>query len=424
MVRASSEPVVIGVGASPAVVVDGAAAEGASTASCAPRIRVRLALILAVITLGLAGSLVTLGAVGSSYPTLISPGLLALSFGLRHALDADHIAAIDNVTRKLVRDGRQPLLVGLFFSLGHSSVVCIICVVLAATSDTIFNAVPELQEYGSFFGACISSFVLLVYGSYNAVTAVGILKAWRRARARGRAAEPTKPPADVASDAVEPTQVTHAHEDGTSHTHLVAVVARPARDGGADETIGCVSRTPCCRALFATIDAPWKMCPVGFLFGLGFDTATEVGLLALAIAVPARGDGVPWGATLVLPLVFTGGMVFLDTLNGLLMAYSYGWASVDRALQLWFNLTLTATSAAIALAIGILVLLGLLQSELSLEGAGWEHVAAAGDRSDVVGGAAVGFFGVAIGASALYVRYGLVRAGDRPPDAHTAAERA
>lgn len=373
-------------------------------------LRRKVVAVLVAVSLALALALATLGAVSAAYPSVLSPGLLALSFGLRHAVDADHIAAIDNVTRKLMSDGQQPLLVGFWFSLGHSAVVCIACALLAWSAEALVAASPHFSTYGGLFGASFSSAVLILFGVYNVFTAVTLYRAWSRA---GCAAER---PVDGALPALleHPVHVTHEHDGQPAHTHVVTVIARPAGPDGTPRHIGvdglgCVTRAPCCAAIFRSIDAPWKLFPVGFLFGLGFDTATEISLLALAVALPTNGSGVPWPATLVLPLVFTAAMCLVDTSDGLLMLYSYGWASVDERLQLLFGLTLTSTSAVIALGVGVTQALGIVQEELALEGDGWAPIVGMGEHSSAVGGAVVGFFALSLGCAVLYARFGMAR---------------
>jgi len=367
------------------------------------RLRRRAVVLVILLCLVLAGSLALLGVLSSLYPTLLSPGLLALTFGLRHALDVDHIAAIDNVTRKLVGEGQQPLLVGFFFSLGHASVVCIMCVMLAWSSGYYASSLPLFIEYGSIVGTVVSTFVLLVFGVYNLTTAISIYRAWRFARSASARVT------DVPNGEPRSAHTMHGHDGQAKHTHShpIALVAHPAGPDGERarvEGVGCLIHAPCCRALFRSIDRPWKLFPVGFLFGLGFDTATEVSMLALAVTLPAANNGVPWAATLILPLLFTAAMCLLDTLDGILMLWSYGWSTVDRALQLWFSLTLTATSAVIALAVGVVQALALLQKELDLDGPGWAPIAQMGVHSTELGIAVVCFFVVALAGAALYAR--------------------
>lgn len=385
-------------------------------------LRRKVAAVVVMVVLGLATSLATLGIASAYHPSLLSPGLLALSFGLRHAVDADHIAAIDNVTRKLMSDGQQPLLVGFWFSLGHSTVVCLACIALAWSSAAIVQASPQFAAYGGLFGASFSSAVLILFGLYNTFTAVNIYRAWSRLRRGGAATPDPNAPTQLET----PVRVTHEHDGQARHTHLVTVVARPAGAEGETvvvEGLGCLTQSFCCRALFKSVDKPWKLFPIGFLFGLGFDTATEIALLALAVALPTGSDGVPWPATLVLPFVFTTAMCMVDTFDGLLMLYSYGWASVDVQLQLFFALTLTVTSAVIAGFIGVTQALGIVQEELELTGRGWQPIIGISEHSSAIGGAVVGFFALCLICAVLYARFGMARGPAAKEDAAAADAR-
>ncbi|KAG8461567.1 hypothetical protein KFE25_001171 [Diacronema lutheri] len=243
--------------------------------------------LVALLALGVAVALATLGMMSASYSPLLSPGLFAFSLGLRHAVDVDHIAAIDNVTRKLMSDEQQPLLVGFWFSLGHSTVVCLACVVLTSSSSAVVSAFPRFAAYSGVVGAAFSSVALILVSGYNAITALRLDRRWRCER-RAAVADSQQPLCADAQEAVPP------HCGVTSlHAHPISLVVRPAEaDGGAPQLgvdgLGCATQSPCCGAIFKLVDAPWKLFPVGFLFGLGFDTATEVTLLALATALPSR----------------------------------------------------------------------------------------------------------------------------------------
>lgn len=336
------------------------------------------------VSLALISSLVVLVGVGASFPTIVSPGLLALSFGLRHAVDADHIAAIDNVTRKLVEDNQQPLLVGLFFSLGHSTVVIVMCLLVAWSSGYAAGRIPDFARFAGLWGASFSSCVLFLFGVFNGCAAWRLWRQWRRLRALDRAG-------GVA-------EMVHTHDGETRHTHVVSVVAD---DDIRVEGPGFLTKSVCCRRIFASIDRSWKLYPVGVLFGLGFDTATEVSLLAVTIT--AAGE-LPWAVTLVLPLLFTCGMSFIDTLDGIFMLWAYGWAGLSKVLQVWFSFSLTAVSAFIAFVIAFIQVLGILHEELELSGPAWDPVVALGEHSDVVGGCIVAFFVMSLAAAALFAR--------------------
>jgi high-affinity nickel-transport protein len=252
--------------------------------------------------------LVFLFSAGSKYPGLISPGILAFSFGLRHAVDADHIAAIDNVTRKLIQEGKKPLTVGLWFSLGHSSVVVILCIAIAAGSSYLREHLSDAQSIGLIVGTAVSAAMLLLIGGVNLWITVKLAKTWRKSR---RAA---KDPTAAALGNSQGLGEEHAHEDGIPHSHMVNIDADAKVEGPG-------FLTKCCPTVFKAVDSPWKMYPIGFLFGLGFDTASEVALLALASMAPKK--GIPAGYVMVLPLMFGVGMCLIDTLDGMMMLWAY-----------------------------------------------------------------------------------------------------
>eukprot|EP00966_Prymnesium_polylepis_P284858 6581321-Prymnesium_polylepis.1 len=223
--------------------------------------RRRAAAMLASLALANVLILGLLALVGARYPSFVSPGILAYSFGLRHAVDADHLAAIDNVSRKLIADRRPSLAVGLYFSLGHSSVVLVMCVGVAAGSAYLQQHTDRLQQVGAIIGTSVSASVLLLVASINLVIAAGLAREWRALRRSQSGATVTQ---------------VHADHDGGggTHTHVVTI-DKGARLSGPGFLIRC------CPRLIAVVDRAWKMYFVGFLFGLGFDTASEVALLAL-----------------------------------------------------------------------------------------------------------------------------------------------
>eukprot|EP00931_Biecheleriopsis_adriatica_P103894 TRINITY_DN78685_c0_g1_i1.p1 TRINITY_DN78685_c0_g1~~TRINITY_DN78685_c0_g1_i1.p1 ORF type:complete len:473 (+),score=89.28 TRINITY_DN78685_c0_g1_i1:65-1483(+) len=347
-------------------------------------IKLKAGLILGCLALVLLTSLLLLVAVGAMFPAIISPGLLALTFGLRHAVDADHIAAIDNVTRKLVEDGQMPLTVGLFFSLGHSTVVVIMCIIVAWSSGYAADRIPDFARAVGLWGASFSSTVLLLFAFFNGWTAIRLFRKFRQLRREG---------------ATE--MITHEHDEEGQHSHAVSVVAD---DKVRVEGPGCLTKSPCCKLIFNSIDRPWKLYPVGFLFGLGFDTATEISLLAVTATMGASESGLPWSVTLLLPLLFTAGMSFIDTLDSVFMLWAYGWASLDLTLQTWFNFSLTAISSFIALAIAVIQVLGILQEEFELTGGFWVPVVAVGEHSDVVGGCIVAIFVLSLAIATIYAQ--------------------
>ncbi|MBV9076799.1 MAG: HoxN/HupN/NixA family nickel/cobalt transporter [Methylobacteriaceae bacterium] len=299
--------------------------------------------------------------------TLLSTALLAYLLGLRHAVDPDHIAAIDNVTRKLMEDGQRPTTVGFWFALGHVTTVVAAsgAVALAVTS---VSASDELKELGGLLGTGISAGFLLVIGIVNLVVLVGIWRSFRQVRRTGRYVE-----ADL--------------DMLLAGRGFLARLLRP---------------------LFRLVTKPWHMLPLGFLFALGFDTATEISLFGLAAAEASKGAS--FWAVMVFPVLFAAGMALVDTADGILMLGAYGWASVRPARKLVYNLAITTASVLIALGIGLVEALNLLATKLSLEGAIWSWAASANDHLGVMGFAAIGLFAAAWLASWLADRAGLADA--------------
>ncbi len=259
-------------------------------------------------------------------------GILAYTLGMRHAFDADHIAAIDNTTRKLVGEGQRPLSVGFFFSLGHSSVVFVLALVLnfgiRALDDQVKNASSHLQYTTNIVGTLVSGFFLFLIAAMNLVILAGILKVFREMRA-GR------------------------YDDQELERQL-------NNRGLMNRFLGPLARR---------IDAPWKMYPIGFLFGLGFDTATEVALLVLAGTAVV--GGLPFYAVLSLPILFAAGMSLFDTADGCFMNFAYDWAFARPVRKVYYNITITALSVFVAVFIGAVEVLGLLGQDSKLTGSGW-----------------------------------------------------
>jgi high-affinity nickel-transport protein len=246
----------------------------------------------------------------SSYSFLFGYAALAYGLGLRHAVDADHIAAIDNTTRKLIQDQKQPVAVGLFFSLGHSTIVILLSFFIAISTVFVSRQLPQFQHIGAIIGTSLSSFFLLLIGLINVVVFMDIYRIWKHVSAGKHFNE--------------------THID--AHLHKRGLIARFLHP------------------LLKTITASWQMYFVGFLFGLGFDTASEVGLLSLS--AEGAGKHIPLLAILLLPLAFTAGMALVDTLDGILMLGAYGWAQVKPLRKLYYNLNITLISVVIALFIG------------------------------------------------------------------------
>jgi high-affinity nickel-transport protein len=265
-------------------------------------------------------------------PALLGTALLAYMFGLRHAFDADHIAAIDNVVRKLMQEGKTPYSVGFFFSLGHSTIVVLASIAIAATAATLQGRLEEFHKIGGFIGTTISALFLLVIGLANLFILRSIWSAFDRARQGEKIA-------DEDLDSL------------LAGRGLIARVFRP---------------------LFRVVSRSWHMYPIGFLFGLGFDTATEIGLLAISAAQAAQGTS--FSTILVFPALFTAGMSLLDTTDSVLMTGAYGWAFVNPIRKLWYNLTITAASVVIAIFIGGVEALGLIADKLGFEGGFWNFI--------------------------------------------------
>jgi nickel/cobalt transporter (NiCoT) family protein len=251
-------------------------------------------------------------------PALAGLGTLAYTFGLRHAFDADHIAAIDNTTRKFLADGKRSLGVGFFFSLGHSTIVFSLAAGLAIAAKTVNSSVPGLHEYGSYVGAGISGTFLWIIGVLNLLVLLDILRIFRDMR-RG----------SYDRERLEERLL----DRGFMNRFFVGRFA-------------------------SRIRASWQMYPLGILFGLGFDTATEVGLLALAAGVATH--HVPFLAVISLPLLFAAGMCLMDTADGAFMSQAYGWAFSNPVRRVYYNITVTSLSVAVALAIGTVELLQVL----------------------------------------------------------------
>jgi nickel/cobalt transporter (NiCoT) family protein len=294
-------------------------------------------------------------------------GLTAYTLGLRHAFDADHIAAIDNTTRKLMSDGQRPLSVGFFFSLGHSTVVFALALLFALGVRALAGQVQDdgstLHSATALVGTGVSGTFLYVIAGLNLVVALGILRILRDMR-RG----------------------------AYSEEQLEELLrSRGLMNRFLGRFTGAVTK-------------PWHMYPLGVLFGLGFDTATEVALLFLAAG--AAGAGLPWYAILCLPVLFAAGMSLLDTIDGSFMNFAYGWAFSKPVRKVFYNLTVTGLSIAVALVIGTIELLSIAAERLDLTGGFWSWVA--GIDLNAVGYVVVGLF-VATWALAFAVwRFGRI----------------
>lgn len=284
------------------------------------------------------------------YPLLMGTSLLAYSFGLRHAVDADHIAAIDNVTRKLMQAGKRPVTVGLMFSLGHSTIVVLASAGIAAASMALQARLDGFREIGGLIGTLVSTFFLFAIAVMNLVILRSVLRAFGRVR-RG-----------------EP----YVEEDFDmllADRGFLARIFRP---------------------LFRLVTKSWHMYFLGFLFGLGFDTATEVALLGLSAASATQ--GLPIWSILVFPVLFTAGMTLIDTTDSILMLGAYGWAFVKPVRKLYYNIIITSVSVVVALLIASIEGLGLLAEKLHLSGAFWDAMGKLNDNFGTIGYLVVGVF--------------------------------
>ena len=273
---------------------------------------------------------------GVGHPAFLGLGGLAYTFGLRHAFDADHISAIDNTTRKLLQQGKRPVGVGFFFSVGHSTVVLLIAVALGLAAKTIVQGVVgdngQLRSIGGAVGTLVSGGFLVLIGILNLFILIDIVRVYRRMR-RGE-------------------------------FDRVALEDELAAGGLMTRIFG---------RLFKVIEHSWQMYPVGFLFGLGFDTASEVALLAISAGAAAQ--GLPFTAVVSLPLIFAAGMSLMDTADGAFMSNAYSWAFASPIRKVFYNLTITALSVFVALFVGVVELTQILIRMLDLHGAVFNAIA-------------------------------------------------
>jgi nickel/cobalt transporter (NiCoT) family protein len=250
---------------------------------------------------------------------------IAYGFGLRHAVDADHIAAIDNTTRKLMREGQRPVGVGFFFSLGHSTIVILLSLFVAVSTTFVQAHLGSFKSTGSLIGTTVSSLFLLIIGLINLNAFIEVFRAWRQVR---------KGAQRIDHDALD---------ELLNKRGLLSRMLRP---------------------VLALASKSWHMYPIGFLFGLGFDTATEVGLLSISAVTAA--SGMPLWTVMLLPLAFTAGMSLVDSLDGVLMLGAYGWAYVKPVRKLYYNMNITLISVIAAIVIGGVEALQLIGQEFNL----------------------------------------------------------
>ncbi len=291
------------------------------------------------------------------YPAMAGLGALAYIFGLRHAFDADHISAIDDTTRFLLQKGKKPLGVGFFFSLGHSTIVFGLALGLAVAAKAVESEIPKFQNYGSIIGASVSGLFLWLIGTLNLLVFIDIIKVWRD------------------------------FKNGTyRREHLEELLGQR----------GLLNRIFGGR-FQRFINHSWQMYPLGLLFGLGFDTASEIGLLAITAGV-ATGK-IPFFAIISFPILFAAGMSMMDTADGAFMSKAYRWAFSNPLRKIYYNITTTGLSVAVALIIGTIELLQVLSNKLKFGGPFFEFLGKL--DFEVLGYGIVGMFLVTWGGSVI-----------------------
>lgn len=285
-------------------------------------------------------------------PALLGIALVCYGFGLRHAVDADHIAAIDNVTRKLMQMKQRPVTVGFFFAMGHSAVV-VIAAGAVTVAATLLGGFDSFQSVSGIIGTAVSSLFLLIIAVMNIFIFVSIHKSYRRVRSGG----------------------VYVEEDLDILLNNRGFLARLFRP------------------LFKLVTQGWHMLPLGFLFGLGFDTATEVATFGVAAAQSAK--GVPFISVMVFPILFAAGMSLVDTTDGVMMLGAYDWAFIKPMRKLYYNMTITLVSVVVAVVIGGIEALGLIADQLSLKGVFWDAIGSLNDNFNNLGFAIIGLFAAA-----------------------------
>jgi high-affinity nickel-transport protein len=303
-------------------------------------------------------------------PVRLGTALLVYGLGLRHAVDADHLAAIDNVIRKLMQVGERPVGAGFFFALGHSTVV-VLAVAAAVTASSLIDVPDSVKSTAGLVGTLVSAAFLFVVAAANIIILSGIWRVFRRVR-RG----------DMSAD-----------------EHVDAQLL---------ENRGFISRIV--RPLFRLVTQSWHMFPLGLLFGIGFETASEVALLGIS-AGQATNDGSLW-SVMVFPALFTAGMALVDTTDGILMLGAYDWAFKAPIRKLYYNLTITFVAVLVAMLIGSIEVVGLIGDKFALEGGFWRFGSVLNDNFNALGFAIIGIFIVAWAVSMIVYRHG--RRDDAP----------
>lgn len=310
------------------------------------------------------------------FPVLLGTAFLAYGLGLRHAVDADHIAAIDNVTRKLMQEGKRPVSVGFMFSLGHSTVVVLGSVAIAGTALALHHKIDAAREIGGIIGTLVSAAFLFAIAIVNLVILKSVYRAFNRVRQGG----------------------TYVEEDLDLLLGNRGILARLFRP------------------VFKMIRRGWHMYPLGFLFGLGFDTATEIGLLGISAVEASK--GLSFWSILIFPALFAAGMMLIDTTDNILMLGAYGWAFTKPIRKLYYNLAITSVSVIVALVVGGVETLGLIAGELHGKGAFWNLVLQLNSHFGTLGYLVIGIFAISwITALAIYKWRGLDRLEAAPEHA-------
>ena len=314
-----------------------------------PTLRRRIGLLYVLLIGANVGAWIWALALFHAQPLMLGTALLAWGLGLRHAVDADHIAAIDNVTRKLMQDGQRPMAVGFWFAIGHSMIILLASVAVAFTASAL-SGFEALKASGGVIATIVSAAFLFTIAAMNLVILRSVWRTFQHVRSGG------------------------AYVDEDLDMLL----------GGR----GLLSRI--FRPLFRLVSRSWHMAPLGFLFGLGFDTATEVAILGLSASQAA--DGLSIGTVLVLPVLFATGMALVDSADGVVMLGAYEWAFVKPIRKLYYNITITLISAIVAIAIGGIETLALLASKLGLSGGVWDVASALGENFNGLGFAIIALF--------------------------------
>lgn len=321
-----------------------------------------IAIYALLVAVNIAVWVLTLVTFMRGHSLLMGTAVLAYTFGLRHAVDADHISAIDNVTRKLMQEGKRPVATGFFFSLGHSTVVVLLTIGIVIAATAVKHSMPGLESVGGVIGTSVSALFLFAIAVINIFVLVDVFSTFQSVK-RGA-----------------------AYNDRTLNAFL--------------DSRGLLGRF--FKPLLKLIDRSWKMYPLGFLFGLGFDTATEVAILGIA-AIEA-GKGLPIWSVLLFPALFTAGMSLIDTSDGILMLGAYGWAYVKPIRKLYYNMNITLVSVLVALLVGVVEALSVVSDQMNLQGPFWGTIGKLSNNFGTLGFIIIGIFVVSWAGSTIFYR--------------------